>query len=171
MARALRVGRSDQGDLTLGVDDRDRRLRRAESRDGRAGIRQRDGITWPALRREPLPRLRGYPRFSGPTGDGTLRGPGGSDPDPPAPGIVRKPRGAGQERPPGHQGTGLEVQGAKRLADVPELPPVPLPVVFGGRRGPFSVVCAGAVGGRGSALQRGLFFAGAFGRRELPASL
>src|SRR5215208_2593605 len=76
MAQALLVGRSDQGDVTLGVDDRDGRLRREESRDGRAGIRQRDGIAWRALRREPLPRLRGHPRFSGPPGDGTIRGPG-----------------------------------------------------------------------------------------------
>src|SRR5215208_6086963 len=46
-----------------------------------------------------------------------------------------------------------------------DLPPVPRPMVLGGRRGPLSIVRAGAVGGRRPALQRGLFLAGAFRRR------
>jgi hypothetical protein len=73
---------------------------------------------------------------------GPFADPGGPDPGPPNPGVVRRSRGAGQERPRGHKGPGLEVQGAKRLADVPELPPISPPVVFGGRRGPFSIVRA-----------------------------
>ena len=107
--------------------------------------------------------------FLRPPGTGTLRGPGRPDPDPPTPGVIRGPRTTGQKRPRGHQRTGPEVQGTERLAVVPQLPYVLFPVVPGVRRGLFPVGRAGAVGGRGPALQGGLFLTGALRWRGLSA--
>ena len=65
---------------------------------------------------------------------------------------------------------GLKFRGRNAWPMFRSYRPSLFPMVLGCRRGPLSVVGAGAVGRRGATLQGGLFFAGAFRRRELPAS-
>ena len=86
--------------------------------------------------------------------DGALCGPGG--PDPGSPNSRRRSRTANNWTRDDREvikELGLKVPGTKRLAVVPQLPSILLPVVPGGRERLRFLSCrAGAVGGRGPTL-------------------